>query len=259
MGDVTSQAFSAASGSGLSSNTDRLRLLHDRSARLRLSPTPATGSLQLPTVTYTYDQLGNMASETDWLGNEVSFAHDGDGNLTAQDNDVSARTRTGRAPRPSPTTRRRPEHQRQPRSLAQTCGGQESLTQSFSGSGGSRNADGEVTEDTETYGGSCSGQASYERNYSYDLAGQVIYQGSVAQGPRREQLLLRPGRQSDRDIEPRQLWQLRHLRPDEQLGRGGDRPDAHSGHRRGQRDLRLRLQRRPHELDERGGDDELQL
>ena len=39
-----------------------------------------------------------------------------------------------------------------------------------------------MTEDTEVYEGACSGQASYERNYSYDLAGQVIYQGSVAQG-----------------------------------------------------------------------------
>ena len=57
-----------------------------------------------------------------------------------------------------------------------------SLTQSFAGSGGSRNADGEVTEDTETYTGSCSGQGSYERNYSYDLAGQVVYQGSAPQG-----------------------------------------------------------------------------
>jgi hypothetical protein len=40
-----------------------------------------------------------------------------------------------------------------------------------------------VTEDTETFTGlSCSGQGSYERNYSYDLAGRVVYQGSVAQG-----------------------------------------------------------------------------
>ena len=36
-----------------------------------------------------------MASETDWLGNEVTFTHDTDGNTTAQDNDVSTSNPNG--------------------------------------------------------------------------------------------------------------------------------------------------------------------
>ena len=180
MGDVTSQAFSAASGSGLSSNT--ISYSYFTTGLLASVAYPPYGNyFSSPTVTYTYDALGNMASETDWLGNKVSFAHDGDGNLTAQDNEVSSSYPNGT----SGTTYAYDGadlNATATSSLAQTCGGQESLTQSFAGSGGSRNADGEVTEDSETYTGSCSDQGPYERNYSYDLAGQVIYQGSAAQG-----------------------------------------------------------------------------
>ena len=50
---------------------------------------PAYGGHSDPAVTYTYDATGAMASETDWLGNEVTFAHDADGNPTAQANAVS--------------------------------------------------------------------------------------------------------------------------------------------------------------------------
>ena len=180
MGDVTSQAFDAASGSGLSSNT--ISYSYFTTGLLASVAYPPYGNyFSSPTVTYTYDALGNMASETDWLGNKVSFAHDGDGNLTAQDNEVSSSYPNGT----SGTTYAYDGadlNATATSSLAQTCGGQESLTQSFAGSGGSRNADGEVTEDSKTYTGSCSDQGPYERNYSYDLAGQVIYQGSAAQG-----------------------------------------------------------------------------
>jgi RHS repeat-associated protein len=66
--------------------------------------------------------------------------------------------------------------------LAQTCGGNETLTQAFSGTGGSRNADDQLTQYTDSYTNSCSGQGSYERSYSYDTAGRVVYQGSSSQG-----------------------------------------------------------------------------
>ena len=138
---------------------------------------PSYGSYSSPMVSYTYDALGNMASETDWLGNTVSFAHDGDGNLTAQDNEVSSASPNGT----SGTTYAYDGADLNATATSSLASSGD-LAQSFAGSGGSRNADGEVTEDTETYTNSCSGQGSYERNYSYDLAGRVVYQGSVAQG-----------------------------------------------------------------------------
>jgi RHS repeat-associated protein len=178
MGDVTSQAFSAASSSGLSSNT--VGYGYFSTGQLETVSYPSYGSFENPTVIYSYDQLGNMASETDWLGTEVTFSHDADGNLTSQDNDVSAADLNGTS---STTFTYDKADENTQATTAEMCSGSPgTLTQSFSGSGGSRNTDGEVTEDSEVYGGACSSQPSYERNYSYDLAGQVIYQGSVAQG-----------------------------------------------------------------------------
>jgi len=57
--------------------------------------------------------------------------------------------------------------------------------------GGSRNTDGEVTEDSEVYGGACSSQPSYERNYSYDLAVRSSTRVLWPKDPL-QQLLLRP-------------------------------------------------------------------
>jgi RHS repeat-associated protein len=178
MGDVTSQAFSATSGSGLSSNT--VGYGYFSTGQLASISYPSYASYENPTVTYSYDQLGAMASETDWFGNEVTFSHDADGNLTAQNNDVSAANPNGTS---GTTFSYDNADENMAAVTAEVCSGSPgTLTQSFSGSGGSRNADGEVTEDTEVHGGSCASQPSYERNYSYDLAGRVIYQGSVAQG-----------------------------------------------------------------------------
>jgi YD repeat-containing protein len=73
MGDVTSQAFSAASSSGLSSNT--VGYGYFSTGQLETVSYPSYGSFENPTVIYSYDQLGNMASETDWLGTEVTFSH----------------------------------------------------------------------------------------------------------------------------------------------------------------------------------------
>ena len=174
---IISQAFSAAGGTGLSSNTVGFYSLTGELATVIY---PTYGSHSNPTVSYTYDSLGNMASETDWLGIEVTFFHDGDGNLTAQDNEVSGSYPNGT----SGTTFAYDGadlNTAATSSLTQ-CGGSETLTQSFSGSGGPRDADGQVTEDSESYSGSCSGLPSYERNYSYDLDGRVVYQGSVAEG-----------------------------------------------------------------------------
>jgi RHS repeat-associated protein len=179
MGDVTSQAFSAGSGSGLSSNT--IGYGYFTTGQLASEVYPTYGGHSSPTVTYTYDALGNMASETDWLSNEVTFTHDGDGNLTSQDNEVSGSNPNGTSGT-GYSYDNADYNTAATSSLAQSCGGAETLAQSFSGSTGSRDADGQVTEDSEAYTGSCTGQVSLERNYSYDLAGRVVYQGSVAQG-----------------------------------------------------------------------------
>ena len=142
---------------------------------------PAYGSYSSPEVTYTYDALGNMASATDWLGNEMTFSHDPDGNLTSQDNVVSTSNPSGTS---STSFAFDPADQNSSATstLAQTCGGAETLTQSFSGTGGSRNADGQLTQNSNSYSGSCSAQTSNQRSYSYDAAGRVVYQGTSAQG-----------------------------------------------------------------------------
>jgi len=124
-----------------------------------------------------------MASETDWLGKKVVFTTDADGNQTSQDNNVSTSSPTGS----SGTTfgyDAADENTAATSTLSQACSSSaETLTQSFGGSGGSRNADGQVTQNTVGYSGSCSGQTNTERNYSYDPGGRVVYEGSTAQGP----------------------------------------------------------------------------
>jgi RHS repeat-associated protein len=179
MGDLSSQALAVASGSGLSNTTTSYGYF---STGVLSSVTyPSYSGHSSPKVTFTYDALGNMTSETDWLGNTVAFAHDGDGNLVSQDNDVSASNPSGT----SSTTFSydyADQNTQVSSTLAQSCGGQETLTQSFLGTGGSRNPDDQLTGYTDGYSGSCSGQGSYERNYSYDPSGRVVYQGSSAQG-----------------------------------------------------------------------------
>ena len=176
-GDVTSQALVATGG--LSNETTSYT--YYTTGALDTVVYPSYSGHSDPSVTYTYDQDGQMASSTDWLGNEVSFAHDTDNNTTAQDNDVSTSNPSGtsntafaydNADLLSSTTT----------TLAQSCGGSETLTQSFSGSSGSRNADAQVTSDSNTYSGSCSGQTNSTYHYSYDTAGNVTYEGTSAQG-----------------------------------------------------------------------------
>ena len=179
MGDLKSAALVAGTGSGLSNETTSYGYF---STGVAASVTyPSYGSYSSPEVSYDYDATGAMASETDWLGNTVSFAHDQTGNQTGQDNDVSTSNPSGTSStswayddagyNTSATS-----------TLAQTCGGAEALTQSFSPGTGSRNPDGQVTQDEESYTSSCSGQGSYQRDYSYDLAGRVVYEGASAQG-----------------------------------------------------------------------------
>ena len=177
--DVTSQALTARSGSGLSNTTTSYSFFS--TGVVASVVYPSYGSYTNPTVNYSYDATGAMSSETDWLANKVTFNHDADGNQTNQANSVSTSNPNGTSStgfaydnadlNTSATS-----------TLAQTCGGNETLTQSFSGSTGSRNPDGQVTQDQESYTGSCSGQTSNQRNYSYDIAGRVIYQGNTAQG-----------------------------------------------------------------------------
>jgi RHS repeat-associated protein len=178
-GDVTSQALVASSGNGLSNATTSYGYY---TTGVQASVTyPSYSGHASPQVTYTYDVTGAMASETDWLGNEVAFSHDSDGNTTAQDNDVSGTNPSGTS---STAFSYDPADQNTGASstINQTCGGSENLTQSFAGTGGSRNPDGQLTQYETAYSATCSGQTLSETNYSYDPAGRVTYQGSTAQG-----------------------------------------------------------------------------
>ncbi len=177
-GDLLSQALAPATDSGLASAT--LAYSYFVTGALASVVYPTYPSHTNPTASYTDDARGNMASVTDWLGNEVTFGTDYDGNETSQDNDVS-----GSYPSGTSSTAFNYDSADLNTSAVSTevCSGTNgTLTQSFSGSSGSRNADGQLTEDEETYAGSCAGHATYERNYSYDIAGRVVYQGATAQG-----------------------------------------------------------------------------
>ena len=178
-GDVTAQSLVAKAGSGLR-NTATSYGYFDTGVLASVTYPPYVASAD-PMVNYSYDATGAMASETDWQGNQVTFAHDADGNQTGQNNAVSSANPNGTS---STAFSYDPADNMNAASstLAQSCGGSETLTQAFSGSGGSRNADGQVTSDSESFAGSCSNQASHQSDYSYDPAGRVIYQGSSPQG-----------------------------------------------------------------------------
>jgi RHS repeat-associated protein len=178
-GDITQQAFVAGSGTDLADATTSYTYYNNGNEASVTYPF-YTGSSD-PVANYDYDATGAMISTTDWLGNTITFSHDFDGNQISQDNNVSTSNPTGT----SSTTfayDAADETSSDTSSFNQTCGSSETLTQSFGGSGGSRNADGQLTKYSTNYSDTCSGQTSRERNYSYDLAGQVVYQGSTVQG-----------------------------------------------------------------------------
>ncbi len=177
MGDVTQQQFSAT-GTGLTSNT--VGYSYFTTGALASVTYPSYSGHMSPGATYTYDALGNMGQVTDWLGNNITFSHDEDGNLTSQDNAVSGSNPSGTSS--TSFSYDNADLSTQAASTLDCSGTDGTLTQSFSGSTGSSNADGQVTEDSESYSGSCAGPSSYERNYSYDGAGRVVYQGTTAQG-----------------------------------------------------------------------------
>jgi RHS repeat-associated protein len=177
-GDTTNQAFVAGGGTGLANNTVVYGYF---TTGVQSSVTyPTYSGHTSPAATYTYDALGMMASETDWLGNKVTFSHDGNGNQTSQNNAVSTSNPNGTSGTASSYDNAGLNSQAT--STLSCSGTNGTVTQSFSGSTGSRNADGQVTRDSATYGGSCAGPSTYQRNYSYDSAGRVVYQGTVAQG-----------------------------------------------------------------------------
>jgi RHS repeat-associated protein len=117
-----------------------------------------------------------MSSSSDWLGNVENYTYDADGNLTSQANPNSTTTNAYDAAGNQSSTSS---------AVKQSCGGSENLLQSFGSSGtpsGSRNADGQLTQYGVSYSATCSGQTSLQRNYSYDITGQVLYQGLTTQG-----------------------------------------------------------------------------
>lgn len=193
-GDLTAQALTAGSGSGLAATT--YSYSYFKTGVLDTVVYPTYGSYSSPTATYAYDANGNMASVTDWAGNEVTFAHDANGNETNQDNAVSTSYPNGTS---GTTFAFDPAGQPTGAQSALSCPSSSAttLTQVVSASyappsgtttaAGTSNPDGQVTQDEEVYANSsgttsCAGLTSYERNYSYDEAGRVVYQGTSAGG-----------------------------------------------------------------------------
>ena len=204
-----------------------LQLLHHRGAGLGHLPllqrtTPARRS---PTPT---TPPGPWPSETDWLGNEVTFAHDTDGNPTGQDNNVTTANPNGTSSTawtydnadsntgaslhawPVPAGTETPDpvllgHRRVPQPRRPAHPGHRSPTAARAPDSG-----------------------AYQRDYSYDLAGRVVYQGIGRPGLQPQQLAYDACRGSHHHLRPRHARQLRHLHPDLRQRRRGHRPEPRS-------------------------------
>jgi len=81
-------------GYGLSNST--ISYTYYSTGVLAVLTYPAYGGHMSPTVNYAYNNNGQLLSSTDWLGNEVTYTYDADGNLTNQDNNASGSTRVRR-------------------------------------------------------------------------------------------------------------------------------------------------------------------
>jgi RHS repeat-associated protein len=91
-GDLTSAAFVAKAGTGLASGTTSYSYYSSGDRETLVYPVaPAGGS---PTVTYTYDAAGGLASVSDWSGRTTDFTNDPDGGTTsvAYPNDATVST-----------------------------------------------------------------------------------------------------------------------------------------------------------------------
>ena len=177
-GDVTSQLFVAGTGTGLANNT--VTYGHYTTGALSAVTYPTYGTHTNPAANYAYDALGQMASVTDWLGNKTAFAHDGNGNLTSQASVVSTANPSGTSS--TAFSFDNANWNTQATSTLNCSGTNGTLTQSIPSTSPGRNANGQVTQDTQSYVGSCAGPSANQRNYSYDQAGRVVYQGTTAQG-----------------------------------------------------------------------------
>jgi len=175
-GEVTSQALTALVGTGLSGSTTT----YGYNTQGALTSVTYPGNSD-PKATYSYDAAGILVSVTDWNGHQITFAHDGDGNPTAQDNNVGSANPKGTS---STTFSYDPADINSDASSTVACShaGSQTVDQFFSGSGGSTNVDGQLTRYTISYSGPCTNPATYEQDYSYNQDGQLIYQGSSPQG-----------------------------------------------------------------------------
>ena len=171
--------MTAAPGAGLASTTTSYGY-YSSGALASVTYPSYSGQPATPKVTYSYDATGAMTSAVDWLGDQVAFAHDVDGNPTGQDNDVSTSNPTGTS-NTMWSYDNADENTGAATTMNQSCGGPETLNHVFNTPGvGSRNADGQLTAFTFSYSGSCSSQTGLARSYSYDKAGRLTYAGSTA-------------------------------------------------------------------------------
>jgi len=213
-GDMTSQAFVYGPMTGLSSQT--LGYAYFATGVLQKLTYPSLTSYTNPAATYTYDGTGQMATVSDWAGNSITFVHDADNNPATQENATSslhpsgtsstawtydaADQITGASATSGPIINGLTPSGGTASSAATVssilgptstytagsgCTGTGiTVSQSFTGSTGGRNADGQLTSDTLKVADGCStpDTATLAHDYSYDQAGRVVYEGNVAQG-----------------------------------------------------------------------------
>ena len=177
LGDQTSQAFTPQPVTGLKAQT--LGHTFYSNGDLATVTYPSYPGHSQPPATYTYNELGNMASVSDWLGHTTTFGFDGDANLTCQESNSGGTSNPcGQNPGSTATTTTMSyDPADQLASTNSTFGQSCTGSQSFSGSFGSRNPDGQVTRFS---GSACLSSASFYDNY--DAAGRLVYQGPYAQG-----------------------------------------------------------------------------
>jgi len=172
--DVTEAQFFSSSSSIIPSST--VKYTYYSTGAIDAVTYPSYGTYTSPAATYTYDDFGNSASVSDWLGNTVSLCYDADNNLTTQSNASSSCTGT------NSTTFSYDAADQNSQAVSDLSCSSTALTQSFSGTSGSRNDDGLVTEDGQSFASGCGVTSPGSRFYSYDAAARVAYEGINTQG-----------------------------------------------------------------------------
>ncbi|MGH9170877.1 MAG: DUF6531 domain-containing protein [Acidimicrobiales bacterium] len=176
MGDELSQDFTAGYLNGFADSD--ISYSYYSTGQTESVVYPSYSGHSDPTATYAYNSAGEMASVADWLGNTVSFTYDPDGNLEGQDNTPGSGTNSSTS-----FTYDAADYDIGAVTSYSCSGGSGTLTEDFGeGSGGSSNDDGQLSSYGVSYGADCSG-STLSRDYGYDAAGRLDYEGSSTGSP----------------------------------------------------------------------------